>query len=878
MAREDDDESPGLRLEDTVADDEEVGGRESPGGKNSKKKKKNQLQIVRRRFGASMDSMDSSTPLPNFDSLPAPTWNSVGNPIIAHRGRSFTQKRLTRQKKLRHLNDSELDKMLSERRSNSQPVSPESSPQKQSSLADGSGNSSWRYFPVPQPLPLPRRNLHRRLQSAGANWGHQLGHQTGSPGDGPFSSTRKVRYFSEQQIVSRGRLLSPPPSPDSIAKARTSPVQTDRRSLSPLPQRLPLPDSSLNRRPESPARHILGSDQLRSPDSGGKGTYSKPYIKSPSNCQESGGSTAVNSTPSSIPRSSSTSCFATLFPSRLPAAESSKSLSSRRKDLPKDLTICLSCKFGAVQSPQSTSSGSACSSQAVSPQRPSTPPGNLLQCPDEIHFRPDSEVPEFRLSGNNSPSSLVKHVQQCSPDVSPLHSPTLRSAFSNPRSPTKSKSARHQSKSGPLNQLNPYPLPLPPLVISPTQSRIPSPLLSPVTHTRVEKVPIVMRRNQWQKGKLIGRGTYGSVYVGTNRETGALCAIKEVDLIHDDPKSDECVRQLEQEIKVLRHLKHPNIVQYLGSETVDNHFNIYLEYVHPGSISKYVQEHCGAITESIVRNFTRHILSGLAFLHGTKTIHRDIKGANLLVDASGTVKLADFGMAKHLAGISYQLSLKGSPHWMAPEVIQAVMQKDGNPDLAFAVDIWSMGCTVIEMFTGKPPWGELQGPQAMFKVLNKSPPIPEALSTEGKDFLSCCFRRNPAERPTALQLLEHSFVRNSSDLNAAPAPSFTNLMDKPQISRESSNASRTDMLPNSQGTRTMIERLPNNSNETSHREYMETFSCGLASRELLSPTHVLQSSRDYFGSSNIASNISMNTMSSHPLTILRSHSREASYI
>ncbi|CAN1273860.1 Mitogen-activated protein kinase kinase kinase 5 [Linum perenne] len=668
MAREDDDESPGLRLEDTVADDEEVGGRESPGGKNSKKKKKNQLQIVRRRFGASMDSMDSSTPLPNFDSLPAPTWNSVGNPIIAHRGRSFTQKRLTRQKKLRHLNDSELDKMLSERRSNSQPVSPESSPQKQSSLADGSGNSSWRYFPVPQPLPLPRRNLHRRLQSAGANWGHQLGHQTGSPGDGPFSSTRKVRYFSEQQIVSRGRLLSPPPSPDSIAKARTSPVQTDRRSLSPLPQRLPLPDSSLNRRPESPARHILGSDQLRSPDSGGKGTYSKPYIKSPSNCQESGGSTAVNSTPSSIPRSSSTSCFATLFPSRLPAAESSKSLSSRRKDLPKDLTICLSCKFGAVQSPQSTSSGSACSSQAVSPQRPSTPPGNLLQCPDEIHFRPDSEVPEFRLSGNNSPSSLVKHVQQCSPDVSPLHSPTLRSAFSNPRSPTKSKSARHQSKSGPLNQLNPYPLPLPPLVISPTQSRIPSPLLSPVTHTRVEKVPIVMRRNQWQKGKLIGRGTYGSVYVGTNRETGALCAIKEVDLIHDDPKSDECVRQLEQEIKVLRHLKHPNIVQYLGSETVDNHFNIYLEYVHPGSISKYVQEHCGAITESIVRNFTRHILSGLAFLHGTKTIHRDIKGANLLVDASGTVKLADFGMAKH-----------------------------------------SMGCTVIEMFTGKPPWGELQG-------------------------------------------------------------------------------------------------------------------------------------------------------------------------
>ncbi|CAN0922196.1 Mitogen-activated protein kinase kinase kinase 5 [Linum grandiflorum] len=855
MARDDDVHYPALRLDDSA--DEELGARESPGKNSIKKKKK---QVVRRRVGVSMDFTNSSPTLPNFDSLPLPTRNSGGNPM-PQRGRSFTQKRLTRQKKLRHLNECQLDKMLSERRSSSQPVSPGSSSQSQKppSPGDGSGNSSWRYFPVPQPLPLPRRNLHRRLQSAGSNWAHQ---QTGSPVEGPFSSSRKVRYFSEQEIVSRGRLLSPPPSPGFVA--RTSPEQSDRRSLSPLPHRLPLPG-----RPESPAR-ILGSDHPRSPDNGGKRSYSRKNSSDPN------GVTAVNSIPSSLPRCSSKSCFANLFPSssRLPAAESSKSLSSRRKDLPKDLSICLSCKNGAVQSPQSTSSESGCSSQAVSPQRSPTPPGN--QCPEEVHFRPDFEVPD-----------LVKHVRQCSREISPLRSPTLPSAFSKPRSPT--ISARRQSKSGPLplsckdspessNQLNPYPLPLPPLVISPTQSRVPSPSLSPVIHTRVEKVPTLMRKNQWQKGKLIGRGTYGSVYVGTNRETGALCAIKEVDLIHDDPKSDECVRQLEQEIKVLRHLKHPNIVQYLGSETVENHFNIYLEYVHPGSISKYVQEHCGAITESIVRNFTRHILSGLAFLHRTKTIHRDIKGANLLVDASGTVKLADFGMAKHLAGISYQLSLKGSPHWMAPEVIQAVMQKDGSPDLAFAVDIWSMGCTVIEMFTGKPPWGELQGPQAMFKVLNKSPPIPDALSAEGKDFLCCCFRRNPADRPTALQLLEHPFVRSSSDHNAAPAPSFTNLMDKPQISRESSTASRIDLLPNSGGTRTMVERLLSNSSETSQREYMETFSCGLASHELLSPTHVLQNSHDYFGSSNIANNVSMNAMSNHPLSILRSHGKEASYM
>eukprot|EP00256_Glycine_max_P051289 XP_014617273.1 mitogen-activated protein kinase kinase kinase 5-like [Glycine max] len=177
-------------------------------------------------------------------------------------------------------------------------------------------------------------------------------------------------------------------------------------------------------------------------------------------------------------------------------------------------------------------------------------------------------------------------------------------------------------------------------------------------------------------------------------------------------------------------------------------------------MNKYVREHCGAITECVVRNFTRHILSGLAYLHSKKTIHRDIKGANLLVDSAGVVKLADFGMAKHLTGHVADLSLKGSPYWMAPELFQAGVQKDNSSDLAFAVDIWSLGCTIIEMFTGKPPWSEYEGAAAMFKVMKDTPPIPETLSAEGKDFLRLCFIRNPAERPTASMLLQHRFLKN----------------------------------------------------------------------------------------------------------------------
>ncbi|XP_011085504.1 mitogen-activated protein kinase kinase kinase 5 [Sesamum indicum] len=292
---------------------------------------------------------------------------------------------------------------------------------------------------------------------------------------------------------------------------------------------------------------------------------------------------------------------------------------------------------------------------------------------------------------------------------------------------------------------------------------------------------------QWKKGKLIGRGTFGSIYVASNRKTGALCALKEVEILPDDSKSAESMKQLEQEIKVLSHLKHPNIVQYYGSEIVGNKFYIYLEYVHPGSINKFIQDHCGAITESIVRNFTRHILCGLAYLHSQKTIHRDIKGANLLVDAYGVVKLADFGTSKHLNGQVANLSLKGSPHWLAPELLQSEMQKDTSIDLALAVDIWSLGCTIIEMMNGKPPWSEYEGAAALFKVLTETPPIPETLSADGKDFLHCCFRRNPAERPTASKLLDHPFVNYSQQPDACTQPlkefRLTGLLHKTRRSR-----------------------------------------------------------------------------------------------
>ncbi|KAL7254600.1 hypothetical protein ACSBR1_008874 [Camellia fascicularis] len=289
-------------------------------------------------------------------------------------------------------------------------------------------------------------------------------------------------------------------------------------------------------------------------------------------------------------------------------------------------------------------------------------------------------------------------------------------------------------------------LPLPPG--SPT-----SPSALPNTRTCI--VSENSNLSKWKRGRLLGRGTFGHVYLGFNSESGQLCAIKEVRVIADDQTSKECLKQLNQEITLLRHLSHPNIVQYYGSELGEETLSVYLEYVSGGSIHKLLQEY-GPFREPVIQNYTRQILSGLAYLHGRNTVHRDIKGANILVDPMGEIKLADFGMAKHITACSSMLSFKGSPFWMAPEV---VMNTNGY---SLPVDIWSLGCTILEMATSKPPWSRYEGVAAIFKIGNSKdiPEIPDHLSNDAKNFLKLCLQRDPSARPTAFQLLDHPFVRD----------------------------------------------------------------------------------------------------------------------
>ncbi|XP_031108349.1 mitogen-activated protein kinase kinase kinase 3-like [Ipomoea triloba] len=282
---------------------------------------------------------------------------------------------------------------------------------------------------------------------------------------------------------------------------------------------------------------------------------------------------------------------------------------------------------------------------------------------------------------------------------------------------------------------------------SPSHPRHPLPLppTSPTTTCHDSK---------WKKGRLLGRGTFGHVYAGFNSENGRLCAIKEVRIISDHHTSKEYLKHLNQEIQILSQFSHPNIVQYYSSELREDKLCVYLEYVSGGSILKLLQDY-GPFGEHVMRSYTSKILCGLVYLHDRNTAHRDIKGANILVNAKGDIKLADFGLAKHIPSSSLMLSLKGSPHWMAPEI---VVNERGY---GLAVDIWSLGCTVLEMATAKPPWSQYEGVAAMFKLATSKacPEIPTHLSEDAKSFIELCLQRDPSVRPTAAQLLHHPFVQ-----------------------------------------------------------------------------------------------------------------------
>uniref|UniRef100_A0A671EE05 Mitogen-activated protein kinase kinase kinase 19 n=1 Tax=Rhinolophus ferrumequinum TaxID=59479 RepID=A0A671EE05_RHIFE len=253
------------------------------------------------------------------------------------------------------------------------------------------------------------------------------------------------------------------------------------------------------------------------------------------------------------------------------------------------------------------------------------------------------------------------------------------------------------------------------------------------------------------------------VYCGLTSQ-GQLIAVKQVALDTSDKLATEKEYQkLQEEVDLLKALKHVNIVAYLGTCLEENTVSIFMEFVPGGSISSIINRF-GPLPEMVFCKYTKQILQGIAYLHENCVVHRDIKGNNVMLMPTGIIKLIDFGCAKRLAWAGLNgthsdmlKSMHGTPYWMAPEVIN-------ESGYGRKSDIWSIGCTVFEMATGKPPLASMDRMAAMFYIgahRGLMPPLPEHFSENAADFVRVCLTRDQHERPSAVQLLKHSFLKRN---------------------------------------------------------------------------------------------------------------------
>lgn len=265
-----------------------------------------------------------------------------------------------------------------------------------------------------------------------------------------------------------------------------------------------------------------------------------------------------------------------------------------------------------------------------------------------------------------------------------------------------------------------------------------------------ESIQVAFYEGRVKMDKFIAAGAHGKVYrcFCDIPAFGGICAVKIA------AKQSE---QLKNEIDILKSLSHEKILTYYGSAVTDRHLRLFMEYMPGGSLAEHIKQR-KVLNEDDARKFTLQILQAVFYLHTQGIIHRDIKGSNVLLDQFGNIKVADFGLSKRIQitgseGESNVSSYCGTPYWMAPEVIRA--ERYGR-----RADIWSLGCTSVEMLTGSPPLGHLD-PQAALFMIGSGPivlTLPQSVSQDAKDFIKAALTWDPEDRPWSHELLRHRFL------------------------------------------------------------------------------------------------------------------------
>ncbi|XP_076295366.1 sterile20-like kinase isoform X7 [Lasioglossum baleicum] len=264
----------------------------------------------------------------------------------------------------------------------------------------------------------------------------------------------------------------------------------------------------------------------------------------------------------------------------------------------------------------------------------------------------------------------------------------------------------------------------------------------------------------WEMVGELGDGAFGKVYKAQHKQTQQLAAAKMCALEGEDDLSDFMI-----EIDILSECKHPNVVELHEAYFIEGKLWMLIEYCDGGAVDSIMVELQKALTEPQIAYICQYMTKGLAFLHKSKVIHRDLKAGNVLLTMAGGVKIADFGVsAKNKHTLQKHDTFIGTPYWMAPEVVLCETFRDNPYD--FKVDIWSLGITLIEFAQIEPPNHEMSPMRVLLKIQKSDPPKleqPGKWSKDFNDFIAKALIKDPTSRPTADELLKHSFINRSLD-------------------------------------------------------------------------------------------------------------------
>lgn len=249
----------------------------------------------------------------------------------------------------------------------------------------------------------------------------------------------------------------------------------------------------------------------------------------------------------------------------------------------------------------------------------------------------------------------------------------------------------------------------------------------------------------------IGEGSTGIVCIATERNTGRQVAVKKMDL-----RKQQRRELLFNEVVIMREYHHSNIVEMYDSFLVADELWVVMEFLEGGALTDIVTH--SRMDEEQIATVCKQCLKALAYLHSQGVIHRDIKSDSILLASDGKVKLSDFGFCAQVSPeLPKRKSLVGTPYWMAPEVISRLPY---GPE----ADIWSLGIMVIEMVDGEPPFFNEPPLQAMKRIRDMPPPKlknTHKVSPRLQGFLEKMLVRDPAQRATAFELLQHPFLRQA---------------------------------------------------------------------------------------------------------------------